>query len=80
VFKTIDKRQSSQVAHLKASLHHVNMKIDWEIIVILLRLVRKFGYFRVNIEVQKYLTQKEKKSGRNLSLEKEELARLLREL
>jgi hypothetical protein len=56
------------------------MKFDWERIVILLRLVRKFGYFRVNKEVQKYLRHKEKKTGRNLSFEKEELVRLLREL
>jgi hypothetical protein len=56
------------------------MKLDWERIVILLRLVRKFGQTRVRKEVQKYLSQKEKKIGKNLSFEKLELDRLLQEL
>jgi hypothetical protein len=56
------------------------MKFDWEKIVILLRLVKEFGYYRVNKEVQKCLSNKERKTGQDFSFEKQELQRLLQEL
>jgi hypothetical protein len=54
--------------------------IDWEQILFLFRLVRRFGSSAVRTEVNKLLTEKESITGRNYSFEKDELDRLIREL
>jgi hypothetical protein len=56
------------------------MKLDVPVIIILMRLVRQFGRRKVNKEVQNYLRKKEKRSGRDYSIEKREFGHLISEL
>ena len=54
--------------------------MDAGVILILLRAVRKFGAYQVQEAVLKFLKEKERSSGRDLSFEKQEIHRIIWEL
>jgi hypothetical protein len=56
------------------------MKIDVEILLILIRAVRILGPRKVNKVMQKYFKKKERNTGRDYSFEKQEIGRIVFEL